>query len=207
MVQPLLEKLVNELSLVKSTSKVHNPWDAQFSSNVRRKNLLSYFKKMYTLKPTVLLVGEAPGYRGAGRVGMPFSSEKLVMTHQFFSDRRDFGVIDENELVGEASASIVWKTLDSLNFYPLMWATFPFHPHNEGDALSNRAPTTDEIRVGKKFIEKILKIYKINKIVAVGRIAEKTLTEMGLSAFPVRHPSHGGATQFAEGLRSFVQKA
>ncbi len=199
-----INKFIDDLAKHPLTSNVKNPWDYSRPENqIRRKNLFGYFKKMHELKPIILLVGEAPGYRGCGRVGMPFSSEKLVLGHPFFSNRNIFKIENIGEPIAEASASIVWKTFDTLNFYPLMWATYPYHPHRSKNELSNRAPKPEEIKIGKQFITRLISIYGIQKVVAVGRVAEKTLKELGVEAIAIRHPSHGGATLFAQGLGNY----
>jgi hypothetical protein len=41
-------------------------------------------------------------------------------------------------------------------------------------------------------------------IVGVGRISQAALAGIGVEAVPVRHPSHGGATEFAQGMRTVV---
>lgn len=199
-----MKKFINKLSKTKAPKDAVNPWDFSRRENaIRRRNLEGYFTKMAILEPTVLLVGEAPGYRGCGRVGMPFSSEKLVLSHPFFSDTTIFSIENATSSIAEASASIVWKTFDTLNFYPLMWATYPFHPHKPNNVLSNRAPRPDEVVLGKKFLKEIMELFGIKHIIAVGRVAEKCLNDMGYSAYAVRHPSHGGATLFAKGLSDF----
>ena len=202
----MIREFIHRLATTKVAKDAKNPWDFSRKENeIRRKNLGGYFDAMAKLKPSILLIGEAPGYRGCGRVGMPFSSEKLILSHPFFSDKAVFDIENKDLPIAEASATIVWKTFDSLRFYPLMWATYPFHPHKLGNPLSNRAPRPDEIVLGEIFIEELIRIFKIKHLVAVGRIAEKTLTDMGHKSYPVRHPSHGGATLFAEGLKSYAK--
>lgn len=204
MFETQITEFIEDLAKHKLTPNVKNPWDYSRPENeIRRKNLLGYFKKMYKLKPTILLIGEAPGYRGCGRVGMPFASEKLVLSHSFFEDKDMFDIENKEVPIAEASASIVWKTFDTLNFYPLMWATFPYHPHKPGNALTNRAPKPEEILLGKQFITRLMDIFSIKKVVAVGRVAEGTLRDLGIEAPAVRHPSHGGATLFAHGIADF----
>ncbi len=199
-----IKEFIKDLAKHPLTTNVKNPWDYSRPGNeIRRKNLLGYFKKMYELKPTIILVGEAPGYRGCGRVGMPFSSEKLVLSNSFFANKDMFSIENVEAPMAEASASIVWKTFDSLNFYPLMWATYPYHPHKPDNILSNRAPKPEEIKIGRQFITRLMDIYGIEKVVAVGRVAEGTLKELEIEAPAIRHPSHGGATLFAQGLTDF----
>ncbi|GMU74310.1 MAG: hypothetical protein AMXMBFR44_5070 [Candidatus Campbellbacteria bacterium] len=204
MFEKQINQFIEDLARHPLTPNVKNPWDYSRSENeIRRKNLLGYFKKMYELKPKILLVGEAPGYRGCGRVGMPFSSEKLVLSHSFFAEKDVFDIENKEAPIAEASASIVWKTFDTLDFYPLMWATYPYHPHKPGNGLTNRAPKPDEIKIGRQFITRLIDIYGIQKVVAVGRVAEGTLKELNIEAPAVRHPSHGGATLFAQGLADY----
>lgn len=201
MFEKQIKKFIDDLASQPRTPNVKNPWDYSRPENeIRRKNLLGYFSKMHELMPSVLLVGEAPGYRGCGRVGMPFSSEKLVLNNPFFVDTKLFDIENKDTPIAEASASIVWKTFDSLHFYPLMWSTYPYHPHKPGNFASNRAPKPEEIHRGRQFVLRLIDIYSIKRVVAVGRVAERTLKDLGIEAPSIRHPSHGGATLFAQGL-------
>jgi uracil-DNA glycosylase len=106
----------------------------------------------------------------------------------------------------EASASIVWETLGTLPFPPLMWATVPFHPHKPDVPLSNRAPTQPVRQQGFEFFLKLRRIFPEAGIVAAGRIAEEALVKAGMPHTQVRHPSHGGKADFQIGLRAAVKK-
>ena len=65
---------------------------------VRRKNLELYLSDLASRKPTVLLIGEAPGYQGSRLTGVPFTSEHHIQTIPFFrnksypNNRHIFGV-------------------------------------------------------------------------------------------------------------------
>ena len=202
-----MQDFVERLALTSAPKDARNLWDYTIPANeIRRNNLIAYFTEMHKRKPKVLLIGEAPGYRGCGRVGVPFSSEKLLLSHPFFSGASAFTVENPDDPMGEASATIVWKAFDSLDVYPLMWATYPFHPHKPGNIFSNRAPRPNEVLLGKSFISEIMDNFNIKHVVAVGRVAEGTLREMGFEAYPVRHPSHGGAVLFQKGLSEFVER-
>jgi uracil-DNA glycosylase len=126
---------------------------------------------------SLLLVGEAPGYRGARVSGVPFTSERQLT---------GFGP-------AEAAATIVHRALRDLGIEDdvLLWNVVPTHP---GTAASNRRPTRAEIDAGLQCLQPLA---DGRRVIAVGRIAGRALGVSG-----VRHPSHGGAESFRIGLRS-----
>jgi hypothetical protein len=52
----------------------------------------------------------------------------------------------------------------------------------------------------------LLKTYPNAQLFALGRQAEHTLVDMGITAVPLRHPAMGGATLFRAGLRQAVRR-
>lgn len=202
-----IEAFVEMLGKVKAPEHSYNPWSYDLKSNkLRRDNLISYLKIMSKKGTSVLLVGEAPGYRGTRKTGTPFSPEKIILTNSFFKGDEKFSVENAENPMGEASATIVWRVMDELKFYPLFWAAFPFHPHQPGDHESNRTPSKEDIEFGRPILQALMDLFDIKTIAAVGRAGEKTLLEMGIETSFIRHPSHGGATLFRKGMQALAKK-
>jgi len=67
-----------------------------------------------------------------------------------------------------------------------------------GQWLTNRAPTGKEVASGRLLLEQFLAMYPEATPVAVGRVSQGLLGQMGIAAPAVRHPSMGGASQFRE---------
>lgn len=203
----ILEDFVEELAETKVTANVYNQYSYESDENeVRRKNLLIYLENMYKLKPEVILVGEAPGYRGCRLTGVPFTSEYLLMNNMkgmnLFGKGAGYRLVEEKEkLLKEATATIIWETLIKYDIISLAWNAFPFHPHKPGNGESNRAPLKGELLIGEKPLLKIIEVFKIKKVVAVGRKAEESLGKLNINCSKVRHPAQGGKNEFVEGIR------
>jgi uracil-DNA glycosylase len=146
---------------------------------MRRDRLVSYLESR--ADATWLLVGEAPGYRGARISGVPFTSER--------------------QLTGagpaEATSTIVHRVLAELALTEgvLLWNVVPTHP---GTARSNRPPTRLEVEAGCAFARELA---RGRQVICVGRIAEAAL-----GGDYVRHPSHGGGQAFARMLATIVAR-
>jgi uracil-DNA glycosylase len=164
----MFEELVTSLASAR-IGETHNQYTG---SPLRRARLLAYLERR--CDASLLLVGEAAGYRGARVSGIAFTSER--------------------QLTGsgptEISATIVHRTLAELGLEDdvLLWNVVPTHPHKPGEPSSNRRPTRAEIDAGRPFVEALA---RGRRVVAVGRVAEAVLR-----APYVRHPSHGGAAAF-----------
>ncbi len=192
---------IRQLGKMPKMENINNLYDYKVSDNKdRRHNLRVYLNKMYHLNPKVLLVGEAPGYKGCNVTGVPFTSEKIVKEHFFFKD--DNYKITNPKLQSESTATIMWSILDELQTYPLFWNAFPFHPYLENNPFSNRKPNVRELELGRLILKKLIRLYRIEILICVGKVAYKNCLKMNLDLplHCVRHPSYGGKKDFKLGL-------
>ena len=141
---------------------------------LRRERLRRYLED--GADASLLLVGEAAGFRGARVSGIPFTSERQLT----------------GSGPAEATATIVRRTLAELELEALCWNVVPTHP---GTERSNRSPTAAEVAASLPFLEEIA---SGRRVLAVGRLAERVT-----GAPYVRHPAHGGAAGFRAGLLRF----
>lgn len=207
MFEAFIEKLANTPAPADAVNQYayDNPRNA-----TRRHNLLRYLQQMAEREPSVLLVAEAPGYKGMRLTGVPFSSryhiETGVMDGALYGLHNDYIVPDDPELPGhkEQTASIVWSTLEPLNVVPLNWNSYPFHPHKPGQPISNRKPRKPEIELGRPFLEEMMALYPIKRVIAVGNTAHAALAQIGMDVPKVRHPAQGGKNDFVAGINSLL---
>lgn len=170
----------------------------------RRHNLGLYLSKMAELRPRLMLVGEAPGYRGLRSTGIPFTSTKLLATHPFYR-ALDLRPLPDEKLRGEASATILQGVLDKFGVRPVLWNAYPFHPHRPSQPLTNRKPTMAELQIGARYLRWLIGHFAIEDVVAVGNSAETTLNKLNIPNTKVRHPAQSGATQFREQMTAFLE--
>ena len=142
-----------------------------------RRRLAAYLEERAAAP--ILLVAEAPGYRGTRVSGIPLTSERQLT----------------GDGPAEATATVVHGVLAELGLADdvLLWNVVPTHP---GDEASNRPPSRGEIESGLPFARELA---RGRRVVAVGRVAHEAL-----GGPYVRHPAHGGAPEFRRGLRALL---
>lgn len=215
-IDELIDDFINELSVVEGKD-FHN----MYEGNVQRDNLNIYLDYMSAQKPEFLIVGEAAGYRGCGRTGIPFTDEAtLTWLSDNVSDFFKCRVISKPP-TKEQSAQIIWEVLkqNDPNGIPkfnrvVMWNAFPFHPFEADNPDTNRPPTESELQIGKIFLMKLIDIFSMPqhqiKIYALGNVAAKTISkimQMPLNSIDkIRHPAHGGKNKCQAGLISILDR-
>ncbi|MBB3104878.1 uracil-DNA glycosylase [Azomonas macrocytogenes] len=200
-----IETFLQTLTKQRNTSTLTNPYrDAAILNNLR-----IYLNHMCRIEGRrVLLVGEAPGYKGCRITGIPFSSGRIFTRagHPLLDALRDELVFARIE--AENTASIVWEYLCARCITPLFWNSLPFHPHPPGKHDGNRAPMVQEIAQGVSYLRDIERLFHPDQVAGVGAKG----TECARRAFPerqivcIRHPSFGGKAEFIRGMdRLFPQ--
>jgi uracil-DNA glycosylase len=210
-----LDDFIAQLSAVPTVPDAHNPYAGDDANTaIRRANLRLYLHALGERRPSVMLVMEAPGYRGCRITGVPVTSRKIVHEglpgFELFGASRGYRTTDDagfERVWGEQSATIVWETMSALNCMPLIWNTYPFHPHLPGKPLTNRAPRRLEVAQGLPFLQALLSLFQPQQIIAVGNVAHGGLAALGITAEKVRHPAQGGKNAFVAGIQSLIAKA
>jgi uracil-DNA glycosylase len=168
--------LVDELAC----AQIGETFNQYRRSRLRRGRLETYLEQMRNA--TILLVGEAAGYRGARISGIPFTSERQLT----------------GSGPAEATATIVHRALAELEIEQevLLWNVVPTHPHEPGRPYTNRRPSRAEVEASFAFLARVA---RGRRLVAVGRLAQVVT-----GAPYVRHPSHGGGAVFRRDLESLL---
>ena len=182
-----IDEFIKGLSNYSSSDTVTNMYHGNSKEAIAcRQNLKDFLEKNKNAQ--ILLVGEAPGYKGCARTGVPFTTDKTEIT-----------------------ANAIHEVLDKEKpSHPiLMWNAFPFHPHKKGDGNSNRKPNASELAVGYIHLNNLLLIFpNLICFAAIGKTAEKQLKKLAPFNNPVyvRHPAHGGKTECQTQLKEVLAR-
>jgi uracil-DNA glycosylase len=210
MTESSIKVFVERLSAVPSGPGLNNFFDGTAPANAhRRRNLETYLQEMLDRSPKVLLLGEAPGFRGMRITGVPFTNRTM-----FEGPANSFGLFGPGKgyvlpaeatgVPAEPTATVMWEVLAELQFLPLLWSACPWHTHVRDQPLSNRTPTAAEAGLGTPFWRSLAELFPIETVVAVGNVAHRSLVRSGHDAPKVRHPAHGGRSGFKQGLEELL---
>ncbi len=209
------DRFIDDLSRVALSPRACNQFarsGAARGNAVRRRNLRLYLEELDAIGPRLLLVGEAVSHRGGRLTGIPFVSETVMLygvdlangTRALGADRGYVKADLSTRMSTEASATMVWGTIRNIDPLPLLWNAFPFHPFVAGNPLSNRMPTPAELEIGQRFLTRLIRLFDIEQIAAIGNQASFSLTALGVPHEKVRHPSQGGKNLFVAGMERYV---
>lgn len=199
-------------------ANVFNPWaerdpldiaDAARPGGLGPAGRLWRLEAHFAATPALVLLGEASGYQGCHFSGMPFTNEKLLLEGRIPRVTVAARLTTRPRPWCEPSATVVWGTLHALGLAErtVLWNAFAWHPFKPGMPYSNRAPTRDELEAGRAVLDGVLTAFACAKVVAVGKVAERTLRGLGREPdATVRHPSMGGANEFRAGLAALAMR-
>lgn len=205
-----LHDFVERLAAVETGPAATNFFNRAVPENaLRRHNLEIYLQEMLDRRPKVLLVGEAPGFRGMRITGVPFTNRTILEgpanSFGLFGPGKGYELPPEAAgVAAEPTATVLWQVLEEVRFLPLLWSAFPWHPHQPGRPMSNRTPGLSETELGTPFRQELAGLFGISSIVAVGNVAEHSLHRSGLAVPKIRHPAHGGRSGFKRGLEQLL---
>ena len=211
---PDFAAFIQRLSLVQTAPDACNQYAAGDNpyNALRRANLLLYFEALAAHQTKIVLIAEAPGYRGMRITGLPMVSRRLlregIPSLAMLGTTRGYQDVPEpgfEAIQSEQTSTILWTILPELGIVPLVWSAFPFHPHQLGNPLSNRKPRAAEVKLGEPFVRDLLEIFAPTQVIAVGNVGYGLLTAMNIPCIKIRHPAQGGKNDFVAGLRAAVQ--
>ena len=213
-------------------SFVHNPWgevnpDLEIvvegfdAARVRRDNLVAYLLPRLG-RAKVFVVAEAVGYQGGRFTGIAITCERMLLDKHKTIRAKDITTIQlertssptssllkgtqQKDGFNEPTDTVVWSAIVEKGIDPydtLLWNIFPFHPHKDGNPLTNRTPTDREQQVGWEYTKRLLG--GVDPLVlAVGQKSADTMGKFGLSAIGLRHPANGGANLYRQGFAEAV---
>ena len=208
---------------------IFNPWsqidqlhdEREDSFIIRLNNLKNYLEQRKDAE--YIFVAEALGYNGGHFSGIAMTSERQLLNdkeNKIFkgektrvssikklTEKNISKKIIESGFI-EPTGTMVWEVLTELTkdtYNWINWNTFPFHPYKNNDYLTNRTPDKDEILIAEKFLKSFLEVFNDRKIIAVGRISELVLSNIGEKFIKVRHPANGGKREFSDKLNEYFK--
>ncbi|HTL47069.1 MAG TPA: uracil-DNA glycosylase [Verrucomicrobiae bacterium] len=207
---------------------VFNPWRDVDRENDRgpsgpkiRAEQLEHYLAARRDKARICLLGEAVGYQGGHFSGIAMMSERILLGHCREKGLRPEDVLPDLEPrrtskpaimekgFAEPTATMVWGLMKASGHPPLefvTWNSFAWHPyHPARGPLTNRRPTPKESQAGLGVLRLFLKLFPRARIIALGRVAEACLADLGIAAEGVRHPAQGGSVKFRSQMARILE--
>lgn len=165
----------------------------------RRANLRRFLESVADDEVDSIWIARDLGYRGGRRTGLPLTDEMHLQTFSTI-----YGLplsrATKGPPMAERTAAIIWRVLQQIDQPVALWNIFPLHPFEPGDPLSNRCHTRAEREMFSDVLFTLLDMLRPQRIIAIGRDAQKALADMSLDCHAVRHPSYGGQAEFISSM-------
>ena len=195
-------RFVSELCAA-SSDHAFNPFadrcvahDRAKAPEMRAKNLLDLLIAAERRGTRSLWLGRDFGWRGGRRTGLAFTDDAHFSRHLAC-----FGLKARRPTRGaplaERTAAVVWEALAGEESF-FLWNVFPLHPHAPAAPFTNRAHRAAERAAGEAILSALLGLLRPDRIIAVGRDAERAAARVApsLERVALRHPSFGGESRF-----------
>jgi hypothetical protein len=197
---------VDELATLRFEN-VFNPYrercaqyDLTDAPNIRRRNLERVLAAAMSGGVDSIWIARDLGYRGGRRTGLALTDEHHLACYMAVLGTPPLTRATFGPAMSERTATVIWQALRLLSRRVFLWNVFPLHPYEPGAPMTNRCHTRSERLACRSLLVRLLGALKSQSVVAIGRDAHAALTESGIDAAIVRHPSHGGQTEFRIGL-------
>ena len=176
--------------------------DAPDAARVRRDNLELCLRSAVAARADTIWIARDLGYRGGRRTGIPLTDEAHLADAGHLFRNVTLRRATRGPVVAERTATITWDLLRRIDRPVMLWNVFPLHPHSRNDPMSNRCHNRLEREATRCFILALLDMLAPARLVTIGRDAATALGDLDVPISPVRHPSYGGQSEFAAGIRS-----
>ena len=200
--QHKIESFLEELAAFKSL-RVFNPWatncehaDVENSFYVRRNNLRSVMNACTNADAVDVWVGRDLGWRGGRRTGVALVDELTLSKYAKSIGASGISKATAGPVMKERTAAEIHLAQTRVSKKVFYWNVFPFHPHCADSPQSNRSHTRTERDKGLSFLEKVLEILPVERVIAIGNDASRAMRSINVACSSVRHPSYGGQRQF-----------
>jgi uracil-DNA glycosylase len=186
---------------------VFNPWrdrcaihDRRDAAARRRANLERVLVAALDARVETIWIARDLGYRGGRRTGVPLTDEIHLNHAAALMGGIALERATQGPVIAERTAAIVWQVLSRIGQPVMLWNVFPFHPHEEGDPMSNRCHTRAEREATWPLLQALMSMVGPKRIVAIGRDAHLALDGLNIPTTAIRHPSYGGQREFIDGM-------
>lgn len=195
-------ELVEALAAIR-LANVFNPYaehcdlyDLPDAASRRRRNLELSLTAAVALNVRTIWIARDLGYRGGRRTGLALTDEAHLDAYSALFRGLPVEKATIGPVVGERTATVIWRMLARLTEPVFLWNVFPLHPHAPDDPMSNRCHTAQERAMCAVFLDAILELLQPDQVIAIGSDAHRAVASLGVDSVAVRHPSYGGQSTF-----------
>jgi hypothetical protein len=182
-------------------AEVCDRYDRANAPAIRRRNLKTVLAAAMNCGVDSMWIARDLGYRGGRRTGLALTDDIHLAAHADLFGSAPLVRATKGSPVAERTATVIWTALKDLQRPVFLWNVFPLHAHEPRDPMSNRCHSRQERQACRPLLIWLLHTLRPKSVIAIGRDAHLALSDLGIPAWPVRHPSYGGQSEFEIGIR------